>query len=552
VTRSAPSRSSESAQACVGVSQREVHCLVRSALVLLGCLWSSVSCSRTKHSDVRYDVVIQNGTIIDGTGAPRQRLDIALRGDRIVQIAPRIDGSNAAAIVDATGLIVAPGFIEPHAHISDIALHPDAANFTTQGITTIVASLHSMDQPYPLGAFLDTLHVAPNTLWTAGHTWMRKRLMGLADRAPSPDELRGMTELAKEAMLDGAIGLGTGLEYVPATFAQTNELVALATVTARPHSLYVTHLRDEGAALYPAINEAISVASASKQPLHISHLKSTGAENWGRAKTVLSVLDSATSSGTHTSFDVYPYVAYSTYSDVLFPAWALAGGNAAFKLRVADPAIRSRIVTEMRTLFRAQTGNTLESVQFREHPTNPQLNGKTLSDHLVAEGKPLTLDAGFNALMTLQASGAFIGIFYGMSNADVDLFLLHPSAMISSDGDLVTPGVGFPHPRSYGAFPRVLSHYVRDRQLLSLEAALHKMTGLPAAVFGIAQRGTLRNGNFADVVLFDAARVQDDATFTDPHHYARGIQHLYINGRAVIASGSRTGAKAGVPIRRMQ
>lgn len=499
-----------------------------------------------------YDLVIQHGTLIDGSGAPRRTGDIAVRGDRIVRIAAHITADGARAVIDATGLVVAPGFIEPHAHISDIAAHPDAENFLHQGITTIIASLHSNDQPYPLGAFLDTLHVAPNTAWTAGHTWMRKRVMGLENRAPSPGELRAMQALVTTAMHDGAFGLGTGLEYTPANFSRTDEVVALAQASARPHAIYVTHLRDEGDALLPAIDEALTIGHAAGEPVHISHLKITGAANWGGSAHVLQTLDSATRAGTRTSFDVYPYLAYSTYSDLLFPPWALAGGTAVFAQRAADPAAHARLLAEMRAIFRSQTGNTLESVQFRVHPTDPALTGRTLADHLRAAGQPLTLDAGFEALIALQSAGGFSGVFYGMADRDLDAFLLHPSATISSDGDLVTPGTGFPHPRSYGAFARVLAHYVRERHVLSLEAAVHKMTGVPASIFGLPQRGILREGFAADIVVFDAERIADRATYADPHHYAEGVEFLFVNGKAVLTRGAPTHARAGIPLRRRQ
>jgi N-acyl-D-amino-acid deacylase len=510
----------------------------------------SAACSHAPSGGAAYDLVIQHGSVIDGSGTVRQSLDIAVRGDRIVRMAPHISSTGAHTVIDATGLIVAPGFIEPHAHISDIAAHPGAENFLHQGITTIVASLHSMDQPYPLGAFLDTLHVAPNTVWTAGHTWMRKRVLGLDSRAPTPAELATMQRLVSEAMNDGAIGLGTGLEYTPANFSKTDEVIALARASARPNAVYVTHLRDEGEALMPAIDEALTIGRDAKLPVHISHLKITGQANWGGSARVLERLDEASRTGTRTSFDVYPYLAYSTYSDLMFPAWALAGGTKAFAARAADPTTRARLLTEMRGIFRSQTGNTLESVQFREHPSDPALNGKTLADHLRSRAAPLTLDAGFDALISLQAAGGFIGVFYGMSDQDLDVFLQHSSASVSSDGDLVTPGVGFPHPRSYGAFPRVLARYVRERQVLTLDAAIHKMTGVPAAMLGITQRGLLREGNFADIVVFDADRITDVATYANPHHYSEGVVHLFVNGVAVLRSGAATGERPGYAIRR--
>ena len=234
----------------------------------------------------------------------------------------------------------------------------------------------------------------------------------------------------------------------------------------------------------------------------------------------------------------------------MFPGWALAGGTSEFAKRAADSATHARLIREMRSLFRAQTGNTLESVQFREHPSNKALTGKTLADHLRAFGQPLTLDAGFEALIALQLAGGFTGVFYAMADADLDVFLQHPMASISSDGDLVTPGIGFPHPRSYGAFPRVLARYVRERHLLTLESAIHKMTGVPAAMIGLPERGLLREGNFADIVIFDAGRIGDHATYADPHHYSDGVVHLFVNGIPVLTAGLPTHARPGRPIRR--
>jgi N-acyl-D-amino-acid deacylase len=523
----------------------------RQHLVLhLLLITAAGACASPLPAPERYDIVVRNGTVIDGTGAPGRRDDVAIRDDRIVLVAPRIAATAARTVIDATGLIVAPGFIEPHAHISDIAAHPDAENFLYQGVTTIVASLHSMDQPYPLAAFLDSLRVAPNTAWTAGHTWMRKRVMRLDNRAPSDSELATMSLLVREAVRDGAFGLGTGLEYTPANFSKTDEVIALARAAIAPNAIYVTHLRDEGAALRPAIEEALTIGRSAGVPVHISHLKITGAANWGGSRAVLQRLDSATAAGTRTSFDVYPYLAYSTYSDLMFPTWALAGGTPAFAARVADPAVRARVISDMRTLFRSQTGNTLESVQFREHPTDASLNGRTLADHLRSLGQPLTLEAGFEALITLQAAGGFVGVFYGMADQDLDVFLQHPMASVSSDGDLVTPGVGFPHPRSYGAFPRVLARYVRERSVLTLESAIHKMTGVPARSIGVPDRGQLRAGAFADLVVFDATTIADVATYADPHHYATGVRHLLINGTPVIANGALTRQRPGRAIRR--
>ena len=494
--------------------------------------------------------ILRGGTVVDGTGAAARRADVAVRDGLIAEVAPRLVAHAGTIVINVTGLIVAPGFIDPHAHITDIARQPDAGNFLRQGITTIFNSLHSLDQPYPLGAFLDTLRVAPNTLWSAGHTWARSRVMGRANRPPTAMELDSMTALVSRAMDDGAFGLGTGLEYIPARYANTAELVALARAAKRPGSTYVTHLRDEGAALQSAIAEAIEVGRVSGQPVHISHIKSTGAANWGKSAAVLRVIDSINAQAPLVTFDVYPYAAYSTYSDVLFPGWVLADGADSVRARLTNPASARRAHADMRSIFPAQTGGTAASVRFRNVPGAPGLTGRTLADYLAAHSVAESLDAIIDALIVLQRDGGFTATIDAMSERDIEAFLRHPASMVSSDGDLVTPGKGFPHPRSYGAFPRVIARYVGERKILSLESAIAKMTSMPARTFGLQDRGAIRVGMAADIVVFDRARFVDKATFTDPHHYAEGVVHLFVNGQAVIRDGEFTGARPGRALRR--
>ena len=496
------------------------------------------------------DLILRGGTVVDGTGAPGRRADVAIRDGVIVGVGRNLRPGAAARVIDVTGLIVAPGFIDPHAHISGIAQQPDAENFLRQGITTIFNSLHSLDQPYPLGAFLDTLRVAPNTLWTAGHTWMRNRVMGHDNRAPTAVELDSMSALVSRAMDDGAFGLGTGLEYIPALYAQRAELVALARAAKRPGSLYVTHLRDEGATLELAVAEALDIGRATAQPVHISHLKSTGAGNWGKSTAILHTIDSANARGQRVSFDVYPYAAYSTYSDVLFPGWVLADGQDSVRARLTAPETLRRVRAEMRPIFTAQTSGTATGILFRTIPSAPEFTGRTLADLLASRGAAESLDAIIDVLIALQRDGGFTAMFEAMSERDIEAFLRHPASMVSSDGDLVTPGRGFPHPRSYGAFPRVLAQYAGARGVLSFEGAIAKMTGVPARALGLRERGLLRTGMAADIVVFDRSRFRDNATFTDPHHYAEGVVDLFVNGQAVILDGAMTGARPGRALRR--
>ncbi|MFN8877237.1 MAG: N-acyl-D-amino-acid deacylase family protein [Gemmatimonadota bacterium] len=492
-----------------------------------------------------YVLLLAGGTVVDGTGAQRVVADVAIAGDPIAAIGSALDRRRATAVVDVRGLVVAPGFWDNHAHLVTLDSHPLAENFIRQGITTILAPQHSQDQPFPLDTYMARVRMAPNVGLFSGHTWIRKRVLGLAARRPTPSELAWMAALVESSMQQGALGLATGLEYVPATYAEPDEVVALARVAAARGGVYVTHLRDEGAGVLAAVDEALDVGRRAGLPVQINHLKVTGAAQWGASARILARLDSAAAAGTVVTFDLYPYEAYSTYSDVLFPAWALADGPAAFARRVADPATRRRLVREMIALFPRQTGPGPETIRFREVAARPGLAGRTLAEHLADEGRPATVAAAVEALIALQLDGGFIGVFTGMDERDIEQFMRHPRAMFETDGDLVTPGTGFPHPRSYGAFPRVLARYVRERRALSLEEAIRRMTSQPAAWLAHDDRGRLAAGRAADIVVFDTTRIADRATSTDPHHYAEGVVHVLVNGRFVLRAGTMTGETPG-------
>ena len=498
----------------------------------------------------RYDLLLTGGTVVDGTGAARRVADVAITADRIVAIGRALPRAGAKRIVDVTGRIVAPGFWDNHAHLVTLEDHPQAENFIRQGITTVLAPLHSQDQPFPMDAYRARVRIAPNVGLFAGHTWIRKRVMGLANRAPTATELAWMRALVDSAMIQGALGLSTGLEYVPATYASVDEVAALAHVAARYGGIYVTHLRDEGVDVLDAIHETLDVGRRARIPVQVNHIKVTGAAQWGLSTRILALLDSARAAGLEVAVDVYPYTAYSTYSDLMFPPWALADGPEAFARRVADASTRERLVREMRIRFPQQAGAGPSSIQFREVAFDSSLAGKTLEDYLVARGRPATVEAGVEALIALQLKGGFIGIFHGMDEGDVERFLRHPGTMVETDGDLVTMGRGFPHPRSYGSFPRVLARYVRERQLLTLEAAVQRMTSLPAQWLRIRDRGTLAVGKKADVVVFDAARVADMATYTAPHQWPVGIELVAVNGTVVLEGGQMTGAMPGTFLQR--
>ncbi len=500
-----------------------------------------------------YDVLIRGGTVVDGSGGPRFRADVAIRGDRIVAVAREgIDPSEARTVVDATGRVVTPGFIDNHAHVQQsIAEYPLSENFLRQGITTLVASLHSGAQPWPLDEFAGGLEMAPNVAFFAGHTWTRQQVLGMEDRDPTPEELERMKELVAESMRQGALGLSTGLLYVPANYAKTEEVIELARVAAAHGGIYVSHMRGEGATLLESVAEVIRIAAEAGIPAQINHHKAAGAGQWGWSERTLAMIDSANAAGLTVVHDLYPYMAGSTGSSVLFPQWALAGGSDAFAARIDDPETRARIEDEMRVLWRTDWGGEdLERVQFRTVPSDPAYDGRTLADYAEDRGfGRMDIEAGIDLAIELQLAGGFSAIYHIMDEADVIRIMRHPLAMIETDGDNVGYGEGFPHPRSYGAFARVLARYVRELEVITLEEAIRKMTSMPSEWLGQADRGRIAEGMLADVAVFDPLVVRDRATYTDPHQYSAGIEHLLVNGVPVIRNGALTGEKPGRWIR---
>ena len=502
--------------------------------------------------DPSFELLIRGGTVVDGSGSPGFRADVGIRDGRVARIAPDgINAGEAREVLDAEGLIVTPGFIDNHAHIqSSIRERPLAENFLRQGITTMLASLHSGDQPWPLDQFMASLEVAPNVGFFAGHTWVRKQVLGLEDRVPTADELEEMKRLVEETMRQGALGLSTGLLYVPANYARTEEVVELAKIAARYGGIYVSHMRDEGRGLVESADELIRVAREAGIPAQIQHHKAMGVAQWGQSTQTLAMIDEARAGGLDIKHDLYPYAAASTGSSVLFPPWALAGGSDELAARLEDPGTRRRIEIGIADRMEQEwTGDDLSRIQFRVIRSIPDYNGKTLADLAADRGLPNTVEAGVQLVIELQLAGGFNAIYHVMSEDDLERIMRHPQAMFETDGDSVGLGRGYPHPRSYGTFPRILSRYVREKGVLTLEEAVHKMTSMPAMQFGQDDRGLVQVGKFADITVFDADTVQDRATYTDPHHYSVGIVHVLVNGIPVIKDGSLTGAKPGTVLR---
>ncbi|HMB93460.1 MAG TPA: amidohydrolase family protein, partial [Rhodothermales bacterium] len=376
------------------------------------------------------------------------------------------------------------------------------------------------------------------------------RVMGNVDRAPTNAELKEMQAMVVQAIEDGAFGLSSGLEYTPGAYAKTDELVALAKVTAPYEGLYISHIRDEGSRLEESVAEVIRVGEEGGVAAQVTHHKVIGPSRWGNTKASLHLIDEARARGVDVSSDQYPYTASSTGLTILFPAWSKEGGQDDLVARLRDADTRTRIHSEIVAHINAERGGDPSTIVAANCSWDASRNGKSLADMLTEAGRPVTVEEAASLAMELQEKGGCQGVFHSMSEGDVERVMQHPMTMISSDGGIPNPNVGVPHPRNYGAFARVLGRYVREQGVLSFAEALRKMTSLPAQRLGLADRGVLRVGAFADIAVLDPATIIDHATFAEPHQYATGVQHVFVYGQAVLQNGEITGVRSGRVLRR--
>ncbi|HEX6134924.1 MAG TPA: D-aminoacylase [Longimicrobiales bacterium] len=499
------------------------------------------------------DLLIAGGTVYDGTGAAGFTADVVIRDGLIVRVSRTpLPRDAAARVIAAHGLVVAPGFIDLHAHLEPLADMPDAESHVRQGVTTALGNPDG-GGPLPLGPYLDSLEslgLGMNVGFLAGHNTIRRQVLGMADRAPAAGELDRMRALVEQAMADGAFGLSTGLRYTPGFYATTDEVVALADVAARRGGIYTSHLRDEGLDLFSGVTEAIEIGRRARIPVVLTHHKVVGADMWGRSERTLAMIDSARAIGIDVMADQYPYTATHTGISILVPPWALAGGAAAFAERLEDAVLRDSITAGIVwNLVNDRGGRDLRRVQFSRVQWDESLEGRTLYDWAAREGRPPTMETGAELVLEAMRRGGANAIYHVLDEADVERIMRHPMTAIASDGRLSRPGEGHPHPRAYGTFPRVLSEYVRERGVLPLAEAIRKMTSLPAARLGLADRGRIAEGMRADIVVFDAATVRDRATFADPHQYPDGIGFVIVNGVVTVADGRLTDERAGSVLR---
>ena len=360
-----------------------------------------------------------------------------------------------------------------------------------------------------------------------------------------------MRALVERGMREGAFGLSTGLKYLPGAWSNIDEVVALSEVAGRSGGIYTSHLREEGLGLLEGVREALEIGRRARLPVVLTHHKAVGTQMWGKSALTLALIDSARRAGTDAWADVYPYTATHTGISVLAPEWAFDGGDSAFARRTRDPALRDSIVRGIVfNIVNDRGGGDLRRVQFSRFRAHPELEGKTLHDWATGRGLASTPESGAQLVIEALLAGGANAIYHVLDEGDVRRILKHPQVMVASDGRLSKPGDGHPHPRAYGTFPRVLARYVRDERLLSLEEAVRKMTSMPAERLGLRDRGVLRAGAFADVVVFDSSTIADQSTFERPHQYPVGIDWVLVNGRPAVEQGRFVGGRAGRVLRR--
>jgi N-acyl-D-amino-acid deacylase len=527
------------------------------------------------------DLVIRNGHIVDGTGSPWYSGDIAIRDGKIAAIGQLTQPAERS--IDARGMTVAPGFIDMLGQSEiTILVNPHLPSKIFQGITTeitgeggsvaplkdnIVRSDRSAYAHYQITpdwttfrqyfARLEKQGLGINLASYVGATQVRRMVLGDEDRAPNPAELERMRELVRTAMQDGAVGVSTSLQYAPAPYATTDELVALATEAAKLGGIYATHMRSEGDAIIAAIDEVIRIAREAKVPAEIWHLKAAGKSNWGRMPEIVARIEKARQSGLDITADTYAYPAWYNSFSAFIPPWAHDGGDAKLVERLKDPAMRARIRKEMQepsskwdNEWQEIPGAESILVSVVQNPKLVPLQGKTIADVAKLWNKD-PIDTIFDLLIQDNAF-ASVAVF-GMSEPDVALALAQPWVSICNDSQGTAPdgllGREHPHPRAYGTFPRILRKYVREERKLSLEEAIRKFSALPAQKMRLADRGVLKNGMWADIVIFDPATIRDRATFENPNQLSEGMQFVLVNGIPVIEDGKQTEALPGKVLR---
>ena len=545
-------------------------------VAILGVAVASCSRAAPKHPD--YDILIRGGMVYDGTGGPGRRVDVGIKGDRIAAVGD-LSAAAATSTTDAGGLAVAPGFVNMLSwSVDSLIADGRSQGELRQGITTQIFGEGSSMGPFTpemkaraeaqMGDIkyhidwttlseglrgLERRGVSQNVASFIGATTLREHVIGLEDKAPTPAQLEAMRALVRSEMEAGALGIGSSLIYAPAFYASTEELIELCKVAAQYHGKYISHLRSEGNKLTEAVGELIRIAREAHIPAEIYHLKAAGRANWPKMDQVIGMIEAARAEGLAITADMYTYEAGSTGLDASMPPWVLDGGYEAAYKRLSDPATRGKIARAIRTpsadwenlFLAAGSPDRVLLVEFKSDALKP-LTGKTLAQAAAARGED-PIDTIMN--LVLEDRSRVGTVYFMMSEDNIRKQIALPWVSFGSDAASMAPEPPFTksstHPRAYGNFARLLGKYVRDEKVIPLQEAVRRLTGLPATNLGLQDRGFIRAGGFADIVVFDPATIADTATFEKPHQYAVGMRQVFVNGMQVLKDGEHTGAKPG-------
>ncbi len=493
------------------------------------------------------DILIINGKIIDGTGNSWYYGTVAIKDGKIIKTGRDIKLS-AKKTIDAKGLIVAPGFIDVHTHLEgDEIRDPEAKSFIYDGVTTCVTG-NCGSSNTDIGKYLrwvDSLKLSINVASLIGHNDVRKAVMGRANRDATAEEMKKMEAIVDKAMLDGAVGMSTGLIYIPGTYTKTPEIVSLAKIAAKYNGVYASHMRDEGDSVTQAIDEALTIGREAKLPVQISHFKLSGQHNWGRSKVTVPMIEAARKEGIDVTIDQYPYTASSTSISTLIPDDVLADGQDSIKARLQRPATRKYVINSMLARLKKRKLKHFSYAVVAYYAPDTTYNGKSIEEINLMKGRKHKAKEEALTVIDIMMGGGASAVFHGMGEDDVKYIMKYPFNMFASDATIRIFGAGVPHPRGYGTNARVLGKYVREEKVISLEEAIRRMTSLPAQKFQLADRGLVKEGYAADIVIFDENTVKDISTFEKPHAYSTGFHFVLVNGVVTVENEKHLGVRAG-------
>ena len=515
-----------------------------SSLVLFIDFDNDISANDLTH----YDILITNGRVIDGTGNPWFYADIALKDDRIVEIG-NLSKENAQRIIDADGLVVAPGFIDPHTHaLRGIFDVPRAESALLQGVTTLTEG-NDGSSPFPIDHHFEAISdkkISPNWGTFVGHGTLRQMVMGTEDRNPTRSEITQMKKLIREAMEDGALGMSTGLFYVPGSYASSEEIIELSKVVAEYGGIYISHIREETSEIIQSVKETIHIGQESDIPVQITHHKIIGEENWGLSVETLRLVNTARNEGIDVTIDQYPYTASQTGLKALIPQWAQESGKERMLQRIRSPETRQIIKNEViKKILYGRGGGDPKNIFIARNSWDPSMTGKNLAEITIEMGMKPSAENAAETVFTILEKGSVTAVYHAINPDDVDRIMQHPATAIGSDGPVGIFDEGTPHPRQYGTFARVLGYYVRERGILKLEQAVRKMSSQSAKRLGIHDRGLIAEGYYADIAIFDSNKIIDKATFENPHQYSVGMKFVIVNGIIVVEEGKHNGNRPG-------